>query len=605
MMAGSCCPRPSLRLSLPSGASGRLDGDLRNNSSDNWSDRCGLWGVRAPTRCITVPQGANEGSTEGGVLKLSAARRSRAGHFFMSPDKNLDCRHIDVRFSDPDGGTGDLRGGHSMCASGASRSVSREALLNIIELKTSDGLSLAVPATLKSITTYVLLEQEAWFEKEMSFVRQWLQPGMTAIDIGANLGVYSLLMSRLVGPSGHVFAYEPGSEAGSFLHRSRDINKADNLKILAKALSDRKRTGRLLFGHSSELNTLGEVGSGETVDITSLDDEDAVRDWSPPDFVKIDAEGEEERILTGARHFLTRYSPLIMFEIKAGTQTNERLRALFPAIGFRLFRQLAGAPILVPDFPQQPLDGYELNLFAAKQDRVHLLSKQGVLVETFPAWVPTEEDCIYGDLFWKDQVFGSIIGSRDGNRTPADPNYRKALAAFATWRASARPTAVRCAALAFALRNLRAICKHNPTPARLSTWARVAWESGARAESVTVLQRILQGKALGQPKLDEPFWPAAPRFDTIAPSTEPTSWFAGALAEQYERTFAFSSAFSGASPHLNWLCAQTFASAEMERRRALSTARTGLRPAIPTRLHVTAADHLNAEIWRTGRLPSS
>ena len=39
-----------------------------------------MWGLRAPTRCITVPQGANQGRDEGGVLKLSAVRRNRAGH---------------------------------------------------------------------------------------------------------------------------------------------------------------------------------------------------------------------------------------------------------------------------------------------------------------------------------------------------------------------------------------------------------------------------------------------------------------------------------------------------------------------------------------------
>jgi FkbM family methyltransferase len=238
----------------------------------------------------------------------------------------------------------------------------RAVALDSIDVKISDGVTLSIPATLQSISAYVLLEQETWFEKEMGFLRHWLRSGMTVIDIGANIGVYSLPISRLVGRTGRVFAYEPGTEARSFLQRSRELNKADNLEIVPLALSDNQRVGRLLHGGSSELNALGDSGAGETVDITSLDDEDAARGWPPPDFVKIDAEGEEERILGGARDFLTRYSPLIMFEIKAGAKTNEQLRDLFPSLGYRLFRQLAGAPILVPDFPQQKLDGYELNL---------------------------------------------------------------------------------------------------------------------------------------------------------------------------------------------------------------------------------------------------
>ena len=476
--------------------------------------------------------------------------------------------------------------------------------MDAIDLNISDGVTLAVPATLQSITTYVLLEQEGWFEKELGFVRHWLRSGMTAIDIGANLGAYSLPMSRLVGRTGHVFAYEPGSEARGFLQRSRQRNGADNLEILPFALSDCRREGRLLFGGSTELNALGESGAGETVLITSLDDEDVARGFPPPDFVKIDAEGEEERILTGARNFLSRHSPLIMFEIRAGDKTNEPLRSLFSALGYRLFRQLGGAPILVPDFPQQELDAFELNLFAAKPDRVRSLSEQGVLVDEFPAWAPTAEDCDYADSFWKDQTFASFFAV-SGNGTVADVGYRNALAAYAAWRAAQRPTAVRCAALALALRGLRAICRRNPTPGRLSTWARVAWESGARGESVTVLQRMLQTQGNEQGRLDEPFWPAAARFDNIAPGKQPMNWFSGALAEQYEKTYSFSSVFSGASPVLQWLCEQTFASTEMERRRVLVAARAGLRPPIPARLCEASPDHLNAEVWLAGKVPGT
>src|SRR6516162_2191352 len=100
-----------------------------------------------------------------------------------------------------------------------------------------DDVRLAVPADLSAMSTYVLLEQEAWFEKEPTFLRRWLKPGMTAIDIGANLGVYALPMARLVGPNGRVFAYEPGSEARGLLKESRDINVASNLEIFDLALS--------------------------------------------------------------------------------------------------------------------------------------------------------------------------------------------------------------------------------------------------------------------------------------------------------------------------------------------------------------------------------
>jgi FkbM family methyltransferase len=478
-------------------------------------------------------------------------------------------------------------------------------VLNALELKLSDAVTLAVPASLQSITTYVLLEQEHWFEKELDFLRHWLRPGMTVIDIGANLGVYSLPIARLIDRTGQVFAYEPGSEARTLLERSRALNAAMNLHISPFALSDSEREGRLVLGASSELNALGDVGSGETVQISSLDSEDAARGWRSPNFVKIDAEGEEERILAGGRNFFARHSPLVMFEIKAGDKVNERLRALFPGIGYRLFRQLGGAPILVPDDAKQPLDGFELNLFAAKPDRVGALSQQGFLVDRIPAWVPSEDDCENADSFWQSHKFAPLINMSGGIGAQQDSDYRQGLAAYATWRELDKPVATRCGALAFAMDRLRAACARAPTAGRLSTLARVAWEWGGRGESVSILQRLLKSLQNGRIQLGEPFWPASARFDSFAQHDQPANWFLGAAAEQFERTFSFSSVFGGSSPGLAWLCSQPFASAEMERRRVLLAARAGQRPKVPLRLRTAALDHLNAKVWRAGQVPGT
>jgi hypothetical protein len=135
--------------------------------------------------------------------------------------------------------------------------------------------------------------------------------------------------------------------------------------------------------------------------------------------------------------------------------------------------------------------------------------------------------------------------------------------------------------------------------------ARVAWEWGARDESAAVLQRLLQTLQSGKFQLNEPFWPASTRFDSIALGSQPANWFAGAAAEQFERTFSFSSIFAGASPVLAWLCSQPFAPAEMERRRVLLAARAGQRPKVPLRLCTAALDHLNANVWRAGQVPGT
>jgi hypothetical protein len=119
------------------------------------------------------------------------------------------------------------------------------------------------------------------------------------------------------------------------------------------------------------------------------------------------------------------------------------------------------------------------------------------------------------------------------------------------------------------------------------------------------LVRLLQTLQGQQIQLGEPFWPAHPRFDSIKPGSEQYNWFASAVAEQYERSISYSSIFSGASEVLAWLCAQPFASTEMERRRVLVAARTGQRPTVPRRLCEVKPDHLNADIWRAGGVPGT
>ena len=474
-----------------------------------------------------------------------------------------------------------------------------------LQITLRDGLAIAVPATLSAVTSYVLLEQEEWFEKEVHFLRCFLRPGMNAIDIGANLGIYSLLMARLAGPDGRIFAYEPGWQARDLLENSRNLNGLDNLVIMGSAVSDCERDGRLAYAASTELRALATHGAGERVQITSLDAESAAHRWPKIDFIKIDAEGEEERIVAGGRAFLAEHSPLVMFEIKATDKVNQHLLTLLPDIGYRLFRLLSGAPILVPLETSLSLDRYELNLFAATPDRAGNLSKQRLLVETISAWQPSDGDRENALGFWRRQAFAAPATVTRKSGIAENPDYQDGLVAYAAWRRLDRPIETRCAALAFAFRTLRSLCARECTVERLSTWARVASEWGARSESVAALQQLLSMLQKTRFPLDEPFWPACSRFDAIAPGSQVADWFAAAAAEQYERTVRFSSAFGDASPVLPWLCVQRHSSAEMERRRVLIAARAGNRPIVPERLCRDAPDHRNADIWRAGLVPGT
>lgn len=484
----------------------------------------------------------------------------------------------------------------------------RRLTMDTLSLRLSDGTTIAVPASLNSITTYVVLEQEAWFEKEMAFLANWLRPGMRAIDVGANLGVYSLPMARLVAPDGQVFSYEPGSEPRRLLEHSKSLNQAANLHVIAAALSDRPREGQLILGPSSELSSLAGNGSGgpassESVQITCLDQEEGARAWASIDFIKIDAEGEEERILVGGRSFFERHSPLAMFEVKAGSEVNESLRATFPSYGYRVYRLLGGAPVLVPDRGEKPLDGYELNLFAAKPDRAATLARDGFLAQEVPDWRPDQVARASALEDLREQAFTTAFEA--GFKRDIDSGYLDGLAGYAIWRSAKVPLPERCGALDFACRALIDVCKRSATLARLSTLARATWEAGERSICVNALRAFGDLLRRGEKSVDEPFWPANPRFDTLAPGAQGADWFFCSAFEQLERTVSFSSVFGDSGINLTWFSQQPFTSPEIERRRVLRRARAGERVEVPARLCVAAADHVNADTWRAGLVPNT
>jgi FkbM family methyltransferase len=469
-------------------------------------------------------------------------------------------------------------------------------------LRMTDGTHVVLPPSLDAITTYVLLEQEQWFEKETHFLARWLKRGMNVIDIGANLGVYSLPAARMVGPAGQVYAYEPASGTRRMLEASKKKNRAINLNIIPAALSNGERDGQLFLGASSELNTLEGTGDGEAIKITSLDAEQAARNWGKIDFVKIDAEGEEMRILQGAKSFFAQQSPLVMFEVKAGERINEELREAFIALGFNLYRQLGGAVVLVPVTSNEAMDGYEINLFAVRPEQAAALAKDGLLVEAIADWQPDDAarakalDLIKAQIF--APTFAQLIDA------PIDATYREALAGYAAWRSN-QPLAERVGALRFACDTLKALCDSLPSLARLSTLARITAEYGRRSDSADALKALSDLLRSGAGRMEEAFWPASARFDAIAPGAKVMEWFVVSALEQFERTAFFSSTFGNSGVDLDWLAQQPFVSAEILRRRILKYAQAGRTMDVPKRLMTSSADHVNSDKWRAGLVPNT
>jgi FkbM family methyltransferase len=194
---------------------------------------------------------------------------------------------------------------------------------------------------------------------ELAFVAAHLKPGMNVLDIGANIGLYSLMADKLVGPSGQVWAFEPSSETFGRLTRNLSLNQATSVTPVQMALSH--EPGKLLlkrdagYGDGERYLLPGgdgalsgepttDAGDTEEVAVGTLDHFFGDGNASPRiDFVKMDVEGNEYHVFRGARRLLTSNPDIaVMFEftiegcMRSG-HSQEEVAAFLNNLGFELY----------------------------------------------------------------------------------------------------------------------------------------------------------------------------------------------------------------------------------------------------------------------------
>lgn len=180
-----------------------------------------------------------------------------------------------------------------------------------------------------------------------------IKPGMTVVDVGANIGYYTLLSARLVGDTGKVYAFEPDPSYYSLLKKNIEVNKLAAIVWpfnLAIGNNDGKIPFFLGISTGSSLFRVPDITGQEVlVDVVSLDNFFSRRNWPVVEFVKIDAEGADKIVLEGMRGLIERNSALkLVIEVNpsslksAGTSA-EALFSLLMELGFNYVRVLSGS----------------------------------------------------------------------------------------------------------------------------------------------------------------------------------------------------------------------------------------------------------------------
>ena len=159
---------------------------------------------------------------------------------------------------------------------------------------------------------------------EISFVRRFLQPGMTVLDIGAHNGFYTLVASQAVGTAGHVYSFEPSPRERAALLKHLRLNRCANVTPQDFALGEENTESNLYVanGRATGCNSLKPPvvkyqTSPTPVRVRRLDDWLNEQKLDRVDFIKLDVEGGELGVLKGAKHLLERQPrPTILVEVQ-------------------------------------------------------------------------------------------------------------------------------------------------------------------------------------------------------------------------------------------------------------------------------------------------
>lgn len=182
-----------------------------------------------------------------------------------------------------------------------------------------------------------------WEPENLAVLLSFVKHDTVFLDIGANVGYFSVAVGKRIGAAGQVYAYEPHPDLTALIARSIHLNSLERkVQVTQCALSDRPGTLSLFYpddhlGRGTAARTIDETGRTLSVEAATLDS--LVPASLVVDLVKIDVEGYELPVLRGMLGLLRR-SPqvkLLFEKLESGNGDNEGIRDLLTGLGLTLY----------------------------------------------------------------------------------------------------------------------------------------------------------------------------------------------------------------------------------------------------------------------------
>jgi FkbM family methyltransferase len=171
-------------------------------------------------------------------------------------------------------------------------------------------------------------------------VQKHLRPGMIFYDLGANIGFFSLMAARLVGPGGRVVSFEADPEIAVRLRENLTYNKFTHALTEEKAVWSEPATVSFarVDTNTSPDRGLGHVSTGDsaaanTISVEAVSLDEFVLMHPAPDFLKCDVEGAEVAVFQGAERLLREKRPILLVEMHSA-ENHRALTRKFSQLGY-------------------------------------------------------------------------------------------------------------------------------------------------------------------------------------------------------------------------------------------------------------------------------
>ena len=192
-----------------------------------------------------------------------------------------------------------------------------------------------------AMRAYALGIYEYW---KTLFFMDFIKPGMTVIDIGANKGYFSLLAAKILNGKGRILSFEPEPGNCFWIRKNIEANDYKIIKLFQIALSDKEGKADLFLGKTEGAHSLNKSWQSLrsekraiTVETRKLDSILKEENINEVDFIKIDVEGAELEVLIGSQDYLKNKKNLVItMDIHPGVNRNE-IYNLLSRNGFKIY----------------------------------------------------------------------------------------------------------------------------------------------------------------------------------------------------------------------------------------------------------------------------